>query len=153
MMMFLWFALTGLWVQSAAGLRYIKVVNKNTIPIWIQSQPNKNQPSLKNGRIVKLNPNKCVKYDISDAGWAGRLWAKVECDSNGVNCKFGQSLPPCPAAGCQPPAETKVEFFIPAISSSAASYYDISLVDGYSLGAEITPYSNVRGFIFIFVKC
>lgn len=148
--MLLWIVLAAFLMQFAAGERYVKIGNRNTFPIWIQTQPNTGQPHIRNGRIVKLNPNDCTKYYISDAGWSGRFWPKVGCNRNGENCEFGQSIEPCPACGCQPPAETKLEFFFPPVNSSIASYYDISLIDGYSLSAEITPYQNVSDFVFCF---
>lgn len=43
----------------------------------------------------------------------------------------------------QPPAETKVEFFYPAQNDQNAVWYDISLVDGYSLPMEIIPDKQV----------
>lgn len=139
----LWIVIIALFVHSCASLRYIEVGNNNGFPIWLQSQPNNNLPPLRGGQIVKLNPGERTKYDIDDGGWAGRLWPKVGCDDGGGNCEFGQSIPPCPAGGCHPPAETKVEFFFPPMNAPQDSFYDISLVDGFSLGSEIIPYQNV----------
>lgn len=136
-------ALVALLVHCTFALRYIEVGNNRGAPIWIQSQPNDGKPPLRGGQIVKLNPSERTRYDIDDGGWAGRLWAKVGCDDGGNNCRFGQSIPPCPPNGCHPPAETKVEFFFPPINSPDASFYDISLVDGYSLAAEIIPFRDV----------
>ena len=123
----LWIVLIGfICVQHTTALRYIEIGNRNGFPIWIETQTNDNKPPLKG--IVRINPGDRTTYDIQDDGWAGRLWAKVGCDDNGANCEFGQSIDPCPEGGCQPPAETKVEFFFPPIGSPDASYYDISLV-------------------------
>jgi len=62
------------------------------------------------------------------------------CDGSGQNCQVGQSVPPCPSGGCQPPSDTKVEFFFPSASDNGNQvWYDISLVDGYSLPVEINP--------------
>lgn len=116
-----------IFIGQTAGLRYIQVKNSNSFPIWIETEPNDNQPELTN-EIVKIETGSNTKYDIQDSGWGGRLWAKVGCDKNGVNCEFGQSVDPCNEGGCQPPSETKVEFFFSEISSSDDSYYDISLV-------------------------
>lgn len=69
----------------------------------------------------------------------GRFWPKTGCDSNGFNCEVGQSVPPCGPTGCSPPAETKVEFFFPPVGDGNNVWYDISLVDGYSLATEIKP--------------
>ena len=41
--------------------------------------------------------------------------------------------------GCQPPADTKIEFNFPPQPPTSDSWYDISLVDGYSLAMSITP--------------
>jgi hypothetical protein len=41
--------------------------------------------------------------------------------------------------GCQPPADTKVEFYFPSQPPHEDSWYDISLVDGYSLPMKIVP--------------
>ena len=78
-------------------------------------------------------------YRIPDFGWAGRFWPKTGCDGTGYNCEFGDSVPPCPVGGCHPPADTKVEFNFPSQPPSQDSWYDISLVDGYSLPMRIVP--------------
>lgn len=118
-----------IFVNNTAGLRYIDVGNRNKFPIWIETKANNNQPPLTK-EIRRINSGDRTIFDIQDQGWAGRLWAKVGCDNHGKNCEFGQSVDPCPNGGCQPPAETKVEFFFPQINSRSSSYYDISLV-GY----------------------
>lgn len=70
---------------------------------------------------------------------AGRFWPKTGCDDSGQNCESGQSVDPCNEGGCDPPADTKVEFFFPPSGDPGAVWYDVSLVDGYSLAAEIVP--------------
>jgi len=76
---------------------------------------------------------------MPDVGWAGRLFPKLGCDPHtGNDCQGGQALPPCPAGGCQPAATTKIEFNYADLSTSRDSWYDISLVDGYNLGARFT---------------
>lgn len=107
--------------------RYIQVGNQNNFPIWIETIPNNNSPKLSN-EIVRINSGGRIKYEISDGGWAGRLWPKIGCDQYGWNCEFGQSIAPCPNDGCHPPADTKVEFFFAPLNSGANSFYDISLV-------------------------
>ena len=61
------------------------------------------------------------------------------CNNQGTNCLFGDSSPPCPSGGCQPPADTKIEFNFAPQGSSAPTWYDISLVDGYSQPMKIVP--------------
>lgn len=110
--------------------RNIEVGNRNGFPIWIQTLTNNNGPPLVNG-VIRLNPGESRLLRIRDEGWAGRIWPKTGCDKNGENCAFGQSIPPCPAGGCQPPADTKVEFYFPRINSPEVSFYDISLVSNW----------------------
>ena len=86
-------------------------------------------------RLVTLQ----IITKIPGDGWAGRFWPKINCEESGDECEFGQSSPPCPAQGCQPPADTKVEFYFPSQPPTEDSWYDISLVDGYSLPMRIVP--------------
>lgn len=132
-----------LFVYGVVSLRTIKVENQYDHDIWIQSLNNPEYSPLFGGRVVKLRPGTQFTYNITDRGWAGRFWPKTKCNARGEDCEFGQSMIPCPTGGCHPPADTKVEFFFPPNGDSRASYYDISLVDGYSLGAKIIPYHNV----------
>lgn len=123
-----WFIFVVLFCAGhISALRYIQVTNQNTFPIWIQTQPNSDQPPLTN-QIIQIMPGGGTVYNVQDSGWGGRLWPKVGCDGNGANCVFGQSVAPCPNGGCEPPAETKVEFFFPPINTANDSFYDISLV-------------------------
>lgn len=109
--------------------RHIEVKNLNNFPIWIETLTNNNGAPLSN-EIKRINAGGGIKYEISDQGWAGRLWPKIGCDQHGANCEFGQSIAPCPNGGCHPPADTKVEFFFAPKDSSQKSFYDISLVSG-----------------------
>ncbi|KAG4076940.1 hypothetical protein HA402_015927 [Bradysia odoriphaga] len=120
-------------VVGLSGGRSITFLNRCNFPIWINPFP-----ILGNG-IQRLEQNARTTCNIPDSGWRGRVWPKTGCDNNGQNCAVGQSIPPCPSTGCQPPAETKVEFFYPASIDRIAVWYDISLVDGYSLPMEIIP--------------
>lgn len=124
-------------VVDVSGARSIAFVNRCNYPIWISAFP-----TVGNG-IQRIEPKARTIYNIPDSGWKGRMWPKTGCDGNGQNCAVGQSIPPCPPNGCQPPAETKVEFFFPVINDRNAVWYDISLVDGYSLPMEIIPDKQV----------
>lgn len=84
--------------------RAIEVGNRNNFAIWIETLTNNNGPPLSN-EVIRLNPGGKHTYNVRDEGWAGRLWPKIGCDQRGANCQFGQSIPPCPRNGCQPPAE------------------------------------------------
>ncbi|KAJ6643403.1 Glucan endo-1,3-beta-glucosidase [Pseudolycoriella hygida] len=126
-------------VTPATGKqRKITFVNRCAYPIWINPLTSANGPQLGNG-IQRLEKNAQITYNIPDSGWEGRFWPKTECDNNGQKCAVGQSVNPCPSNGCQPPADTKIEFFYPLVGNPNTVWYDISLVDGYSLPMEIIP--------------
>ena len=116
----------------------LKVESQCPYPIWLATLPNYGISDLADG-IVMLNSGSSYPYMIPNIGWAGRFWPKTGCDSTGYNCEFGDSIPPCPDGGCHPPADTKVEFNFPSQPPSQDSWYDISLVDGYSLPMKIVP--------------
>lgn len=125
--------LIGIWLVELAAAVEIKVTSQCSYPIWIETSGN---PTLSGG-IPRLDPGASFTFPIPSGGWeSGRMWPKIGCDGNGQDCVFGQSSPPCPDGGCQPPADTKVEF---TIQSNGESWYDVSLVDGYSLPAKIVP--------------
>lgn len=149
----LWIVFLALFVPSTIGEdRFIEITNKCKFTIWMQTQANSDQKALENNKVMRIDSGKQYKYKIGADGWGGRFWPKTECDESGNKCKFGQSIPPCPSDGCQPPADTKVEFFFPKSGETKPSFYDISLVDGYSLGATIEPNKDVRPFnVFQFI--
>lgn len=127
-------------VSSPAALdaRTIKVNNRCGHPIWIATLTNNNKAALPGG-TPRLGQGQSHTFNIPNSGWAGRMWPKIGCNNQGQACEFGQSIPPCGAHGCQPPADTKIEFFIPSSNDHREIWYDISLVDGYSLPSEIIP--------------
>lgn len=125
------------------GERSITVNNRCSQTIWIGQLTNDNGAPLSGG-IRRLNANRKTVFNIPDSGWAGRMWPKTGCNREGEACNFGQSIPPCGAHGCNPPADTKVEFFFPSTNDRRDIFYDVSLVDGYSLPAEIIPSQTVR---------
>jgi len=125
------------------GGRSLSVNNNCPSPVWVASTSNHGSSPLPDG-LVKLDGGQSHTFNIPPEGWAGRLWPKTGCDGSGYNCAIGDSVPPCPEGGCQPPAETKVEFLWPA-AGAGSSWYDISLVDGYSLPVRIDPLGGVGG--------
>jgi len=118
--------------------RQIAFTNRCSHPIWISPLTNGNGTPLPEG-IRRVESGAGFTYQIPNGGWGGRFWPKQGCDGSGQNCEVGQSMPPCLPNGCDPPAETKVEFFFPPVGDTNAVWYDVSLVDGYSLPAEIIP--------------
>jgi len=117
--------------------RQVGFTNRCGYDIWISPLTNAQGPMLPGG-IQRLGNGASYDYQIANEGWGGRFWPKSGCDANGQNCEVGQSIDPCGPTGCDPPAETKVEFFFPPLGQGEV-WYDVSLVDGYSLAAEIVP--------------
>ena len=124
----------------------VSVTNSCPFTVWVTSLANAgSQPLRPDEMLVRLDPGQSHGYGIPDGGWGGQFRPKFQCDASGNNCLSGQSLPPCPTGpapfvGCQPPAETKVEFYFPKPSDPIQlSYFDITLVDGYTLKTRIKP--------------
>lgn len=121
-----------------AFLLELSVQNSCSHTVWLATTPNSDHQPLPGGSI-RVEPGATHVYQIPNGGWAGRFWPKINCNDGGEECEFGQSSPPCPSDGCQPPADTKAEFNFPSQPPSTDSWYDISLVDGYSLPMRIVP--------------
>ncbi len=114
--------------------------------IWVKSLHNSDSRPLRDpDLLVRLNQGQSHAYGIPNGGWGGQFRPKFKCDASGNNCLSGQSLPPCPTGpapyvGCQPPAESKIEFHFPFPGEPVQlPFFDISLVDGYTLKSRITP--------------
>jgi len=133
---FLLVTLSMSWTNGQS--RNIAFYNRCGYDIWISPLTNGQGPPIAGG-IARIANNGQFTYVIQDSGWAGRFWPKTGCDASGHMCESGQSVDPCNPGGCDPPAETKVEFFFPAVGQPGDIWYDVSLVDGYSLPAEIVP--------------
>ena len=112
----------------------------HTFVFRVAVSSNSGSPHLP-GANARLDTGASIIYQIPAGGWAGRIWPKIQCDGSGNNCLFGQSSPPCPPNGCQPPADTKAEFnFV----GNGEAWYDISLVDGDSNLVLIVPKKQVN---------
>lgn len=129
-------------VPTAAAPSRLVIVNGCTATVWIASTPNVGV-TTKLASLVKIEAGKKHEYAVDPTGWAGRLWPKTGCDATGYNCTAGDAIPPCghfsPSGPCEPPADTKIEFNFAPTGGTARSFYDISLVDGYSLPVWIRP--------------
>lgn len=113
----------------------LRVVNQCADPIWVAHSAN--VPGAQNIKLVKGQSH---DYDIPDSGLsATRVWPKIGCDANGFNCKIGDSSAPCPAGGCQPPVDSKFEATFAPKGGSAATWYNLSQVDGYTLPFKVVP--------------
>ena len=135
-------------IPGAAQSPRISITNACSFPVWIAQTPNAGFSALPGddpNPAAKLNAGQTVNYSIPPNGWGGRFWPKIGCDENGNNCLAGSSVSGCPPDGCEPPADTKFEFFYDPLSSGKRPYYDISLVDGYTLPVKITPSTTDGG--------
>jgi hypothetical protein len=122
----------GVLLAELVAAAEISVTSRCPYPIWVSHDGNPSLP-FPNAR---LDPGAMITWQIPGSWISGRMWPKIQCDGSGNNCLFGQSSPPCPSDGCQPPADTKVEF---TIFQDGQAWYDVSLVDGYSIAATIVP--------------
>lgn len=115
------------------------ITNNCSMDVWMAFTPNAGSDPLPDG-IVKITASGGSHgYSVPTTGWAGRLWPKMGCDSTGENCTQGQTVPPCPSVGCQPAADTLVEFYFDKAGGTGRPYYDISLVEGFSVPMSVTP--------------
>lgn len=113
----------------------LRVTNHCAQPIWIAHS--ENVPDAQN---VKLGQGQSRDYNIPDSGLSAmRVWPKVGCNDNGQNCKIGDSVAPCPAGGCQPPVDSKFEASFAPKGGAAATWYNLSQVDGYTLPFKVVP--------------
>lgn len=124
--------------------RVLKITSECAQEIWIQQVNHAGAPAL-----TKLTKGQSTTFSIPDAGLPStRYWAKTGCDDTGNNCAVGQSSPPCPAAGCTPPVDSKLEVTwgctLPETQKASCAktaqghhvkntWWDASAVDGFTL--------------------
>ena len=79
-----------------------------------------------------------MDYKVNESVAATRFWPKYNCDTDGLNCAFGESGGPglpCPPKGCSPPIDTKLEATFG--DANGLDWYNASQVDGWSLPFEM----------------
>jgi hypothetical protein len=123
----------------------LRITNRCDEPIWIAHSDN-----LSGEQNVRLADGELHDYAIPDEGLASvRFWPKRGCDAEGRNCAIGDTGEgggaPCGASGCQPPLDSKFEATFAALGSGAASWYNLSLVDGYTLPFGVVPKGAAAG--------
>jgi hypothetical protein len=130
----------------------LRITNSCSYAIWIQQQ---NMPSG-TPSVVKVESGRYVDFNIPDAGLAStRFWPKKGCDASGQNCEIGQSSDPCPAGGCPPPVDSKLEATwgctladqtqcgnTPQGDRMTDTYWNASAVDGYTFPFTMTVTGN-----------
>jgi hypothetical protein len=123
----------------------LRIVSQCTDPIWIAHSNN-----LPGAQNIRLDHGQFHDYVIPASGLASaRFWPKLGCDASGHNCHIGDSGEgggaPCGPAGCQPPIDSKFEATFAATNTSAFTFYNLSLVDGYTLPFTVTPVGSGAG--------
>lgn len=144
-------------LKSWGGPPSLTVKNNCLFPIWVQQDK---ETKLTNTPLIqKIEVGGSFDYTVDPKGIkSNRYWPKWGCAAQGENCLWGQSrggsggpddYPPCPVGGCHAPADSKLEiswgcaYSNPADNplcehKQAQTYYNGSLVDGYSLPFKIT---------------
>ena len=117
----------------------LRIVSRCDAPIWIAHSSN-----LAGDQDIALTRGAYHDYDIPAGGLASvRFWPKLGCDATGHACAVGDNGEgggaPCGATGCEPPFDSKFEATFAASTSSDATWYDLSLVDGYTLPLAVKP--------------
>jgi hypothetical protein len=117
----------------------LRVVSACAEPIWIAHSANVPGPL-----VVPLAPGAYHDYDIPAGGLASvRLWPKLGCDATGHACRIGDTGEgggaPCGPTGCQPPIDSKFEVTFAPLGAGDPTFYNLSLVDGYTLPFSVAP--------------
>ncbi|KAJ3096988.1 hypothetical protein HDU97_005349 [Phlyctochytrium planicorne] len=125
-----------------SGQRTFEVVNKCSFPVWPGVMGKKGDPVPSDGGFG-LASGQSVNLMIPDAWESGRIWPRTDCRVIGgkVVCLSGDCGTPenkygvgCQGLGNKIPA-TLAEFTLKGWEGS--DFYDISNVDGYSIGISI----------------
>jgi len=118
-------------LRVARGSSTIRVINGcNREAIWIAHCCNYNYP-----QNVKIEAGRSHDFKAYAGLMGFRLWPKMRCRSDGNGCRIGQSGgrgQTCGTDGnwrCQPHIDSKFE----ASFGTRRDYFDMSLVDGYTL--------------------
>lgn len=86
-----------------------RVTNRCDEAIWIQQAGAKEALLEHDDGVVKIAPYSSHTYSIPNRGLPStRFLPKTGCDADGNACDI-QSMPPCPAQGCDLPVDTKFE--------------------------------------------
>jgi hypothetical protein len=126
--------------MPATGDDRLTVINHCSYPIWMEQQ------GMSSPAEAYLPVGGSHTYPIPAAGLAStRYWPKKGCNDAGENCSMGQSSAPCPANGCPPPVDSKLEAtwgctlanhdqcgFTPQHVRMIDTFWNSSAVDGYT---------------------
>jgi len=144
-------------LKSYGALPSLTVKNHCSHNIWVQQS--KEHKLTDTPLIQKIEAGQSFDYAVDPKGIIStRFWPKWDCNAQGENCLWGQSVSgtggpddyaPCPAGGCHAPADSKLEvswgcaYPNPATNplcehDKSQTFYNGSAVDGYSLPFKVT---------------
>ncbi|MEJ8573924.1 hypothetical protein [Microbaculum marinum] len=142
----------GMTPVPEAAKSTLKVVNQCNFKVWLQQENIDGAPEL-----VKVGKGKSYTYKIVPQGDPSTMvWAKKGCDKNGNNCKIGQTRDPCPASGCMPDFNSRVEATWGCTGpgcDNSVTYYDTSQVDGYTFPFLLRAKGSVDNDACVNVNC
>jgi len=136
-------------VHTRAGSSERLIVKNEcaTDELWIASI---NGPSS----LVNIQPGGTHRYNIPDGMSATRFWPKMFCNSEGQECKIGDSGGPgqeCGSHGCAPPVDSKFEATFGNSAgdchsdASVCDWWDTSSVDGFTLPYKVDVSDSCKG--------
>uniref|UniRef100_A0A7S2IT76 Uncharacterized protein n=1 Tax=Alexandrium andersonii TaxID=327968 RepID=A0A7S2IT76_9DINO len=98
--------MAGAYADSSKRFR---VTNRCREPIWIEQAGPDGGGLPQEDPIIRIDVDGSYTYSIPNRGLAStRFLPKTGCDADGNYCDI-QSMPPCPAGGCDLPVDTKFE--------------------------------------------
>jgi hypothetical protein len=117
----------------------LRVINRCSEPIWMAHN---DRPGV-DEQNIRLAQGELHDYAIPAAGVGSvRFWPKLGCDGSGHSCRIGDTGEgggaPC-NGGCQPPIDSKFEISFAPENGSEITFYNLSLVDGYTLPFTVRP--------------
>lgn len=117
------------------------IVNERATDVWIEFQASPTTPT-NFPKIQKISASQQYVYNIPKKLVAARWWVKTGCNEVGEACEFGNSVTYQTEA--QPPLETKFEGTF-GNDGTTLDYFDVSLVDGFSVPFRLKLSGDVRG--------
>jgi Thaumatin family len=114
----------------------LRISNRCSETLWIAHNGTAEQN-------VALAPGEYHDYAIPAEGLPSvRYWPKLGCDASGHACRIGDTGEgggaPC-SGGCQPPVDSKFEITFASTGGTAPTFYNLSLVDGFTLPFKVIP--------------
>ncbi|KAK7308988.1 hypothetical protein RJT34_05373 [Clitoria ternatea] len=110
------------------------ITNSCNHTVWAAALP---------GGGVRLNSGESWSINVTNGTTGGRIWGRTNCtfDSNGLGkCQTGDCNGTLACKSYGTPPNTLVEFALNQYNN--LDFYDISVVDGFNIGVQLTPTYN-----------